>query len=184
VTRAVTGVILGSAWLYEFAAEHAEAFAVRAVSETHDPATLAGIERFTAINGALEVDLTGQVNAEQAGGRYVGAVGGQADFARGAMYAEGGQAFVVLRSTTRDGRSRIRAQLTDGSVVTTLKNTVDHVVTEWGIAELRGRPIAERARALIGIAHPDHRDALEAQAREAGILPRPAAVSGSAGRST
>ena len=99
--------------------------------------------------------------------------GGQADFARGAMYAEGGQAFIVLRSVTGNGRSRIRVRLTEGSVVTTLKNTVDHVVTEWGIASLRGRPLAERARALIAIAHPDHRDALEAEARAVGMLPRP-----------
>jgi acyl-CoA hydrolase len=80
---------------------------------------------------------------------------------------------LVLRSVTSNGRSRIRVRLTEGSVVTTLKNTVDHVVTEWGIAELRGRPLAERARALIAIAHPDHRDALEAEAREAGVLPDP-----------
>ena len=85
------------------------------------------------------------------------------------MYSDGGQAFIVLHSTTGDGTSRIRAHLTEGSVVTTLKNTVDHVVTEWGVAKLRGRSIAERARALIAIAHPDHRDALESEARAAGF---------------
>ena len=83
---------------------------------------------------------------------------------------------MVLHSTTRKGRSRIRTRLTEGSVVTTLKNTVDNVVTEYGLAELRGRSIAARARALIGIAHPDHRDALEREAREAGMLPGPVAV--------
>ena len=114
---------------------------------------------FVSINATTEVDLYGQCASETIAGRYWSSSGGQADFARGAMYAEGGQAFIVLRSMTRTGRSRIRARLTDGSVVTTLKNTVDHVVTEWGIAELRGRPLAERARALIAIAHPDHRDA-------------------------
>jgi acyl-CoA hydrolase len=75
----------------------------------------------------------------------------------------------VLHSTTGTGVSRIRVRLTEGSVVTTLKNTVDHVVTEYGIAKLRGRSIAERARALVAIAHPDHRDALEEEARAAGI---------------
>jgi len=85
------------------------------------------------------------------------------------MYSEGGQAFIVLRSTTGSGMSRIRVRLTEGSVVTTPKNTVDHVVTEYGVAKLRGRSIAERARALVAIAHPDHRDALEADARAAGI---------------
>jgi acyl-CoA hydrolase len=90
------------------------------------------------------------------------------------MYSEGGKAFVVLHSTTRSGRSRIRTTLTEGSVVTTLKNTVDHVVTEYGIAELRGRSIADRARALIAIAHPDHREQLEREAFAGGLLPRPA----------
>ena len=86
------------------------------------------------------------------------------------MYSRGGKAFIVLHSTTGKGRSRIRTRLTEGSVVTTLKNTVDHVVTEWGIAALRGRSLAERAQALIAIAHPDHREALEREAREAGLV--------------
>ena len=127
---------------------------------------------FVSINATTEVDLYGQCASETVAGRYWSSSGGQADFARGAMYAEGGQAFIVLRSLTSKGRSRIRVRLTEGSVVTTLKNTVDHVVTEWGIASLRGRPLAERARSLIAIAHPDHRDALESEAREAGVLPR------------
>ena len=86
------------------------------------------------------------------------------------MYSDGGKAFIVLHSTTSKGRSRIRVRLTEGSVVTTLKNTVDHVVTEWGIAKLRGRSLAERAQALIAIAHPDHREELEREAVEAGLL--------------
>jgi acyl-CoA hydrolase len=87
------------------------------------------------------------------------------------MYSEGGQAFVALRSMTREGQGRIRARLSEGSVVTTLKNTVDHVVTEWGVAELRGRSLADRARALIAIAHPSTRDQLEAEARQLGLFP-------------
>jgi acyl-CoA hydrolase len=86
------------------------------------------------------------------------------------MYAERGKAFIVLHSTTSKGRSRIRSRLTEGSVVTTLKNTVDHVVTDYGIARLRGRSLSERARALIAIAHPDHREQLEREAAQAGIL--------------
>ena len=81
----------------------------------------------------------------------------------------------MLHSTTSKGRSRIRVRLTEGSVVTTLKNTVDHVVTEWGIAELRGRSLAERARALIAIAHPDHRDELEARRARRACCPAPRA---------
>ena len=135
---------------------------------------------FLSINATTEVDLYGQCASETIAGRYWSSSGGQADFARGAMYAEGGQAFIVLRSVTSKGRSRIRVRLTEGSVVTTLKNTVDHVVTEWGIAELRGRPLAERARALIAIAHPDHRDELEAQARRRGSCPGRAGTGGAA----
>ena len=87
------------------------------------------------------------------------------------MYSEGGQGFVVLRSLTHDGRGRIRARLSEASVVTTLKNTVDHVVTEWGVAELRGRSLAERARALIDIAHPSTREHLELEAHQLGLIP-------------
>ena len=123
-----------------------------------------------SINATTEVDLIGQCASETIGGRYWSSSGGQADFARGAMYSEGGQGFIVLRSTTSDGRSRIKSRLSEGSIVTTLKNTADHVVTEWGVAELRGRSIAERARSLIAIAHPDARDGLEQEARRLGML--------------
>ena len=122
------------------------------------------------IRDSTEVDLYGQCASETIAGRYWSSSGGQADFARGAMYSPGGKAFIVLHSTTRKGRSRIRVRLTEGSVVTTLKNTVDHVVTEWGIARLRGRTLAERAEALIAIAHPDHRETLEREAVEFGLL--------------
>jgi acyl-CoA hydrolase len=85
------------------------------------------------------------------------------------MYSEGGQGFVVLHSTTRDGSiSKLVSQLAPGDVVTTLKNTVDKVVTEWGVAELRGRSIRERAAALVHIAHPDHRDRLRSEAAALG----------------
>jgi acyl-CoA hydrolase len=150
------------------------------VDWVNDPRVIARERDFVSINATTEVDLYGQCASETIAGRYWSSSGGQADFARGAMYAEGGQAFVVLRSVTRMGASRIRVRLTEGSVVTTLKNTVDHVVTEWGVAELRGRPLAERARALIAIAHPDHRDELEAEAREAGVLAPGGAGTGSA----
>jgi acyl-CoA hydrolase len=102
-------------------------------------------------------------------GAYYSSSGGQADFARGAMYSSAGQGFVVLHSTAKDGEiSKIVSQLAPGDVVTTLKNTVDKVVTEWGVAELRGCTIRERARALIAIAHPDHRDRLRHEATRLG----------------
>jgi acyl-CoA hydrolase len=104
-------------------------------------------------------------------GTYYSSSGGQADFARGAMYSPGGQGFVVLHSTAKGGAvSKIVPQLSAGDVVTTLKNTVDKVVTEWGVAELRGRSIRQRAAALIEVAHPDHRDRLRAEATRLRLL--------------
>jgi len=124
-----------------------------------------------SINAAVEVDLIGQCASETVAGRYWSSSGGQADFARGAMYSPHGRAFVVLPSTAVGGTvSRIRAVLTPGSVVTTLKNTVDHVVTEHGVADMRGRSISQRARSLIAIAHPRFRDDLEVQARQLGYI--------------
>jgi acyl-CoA hydrolase len=140
------------------------------VDYVNDPRIIGREDNFISINATTEVDLFGQCASETIAGRYWSSSGGQADFARGAMYSRRGKGFIVLRSTTGKGRSRIRVRLTEGSVVTTIKNTVDHVVTEWGVAELRGKSLADRARSLIGIAHPDHRDQLEAEAREAGFL--------------
>ncbi len=160
---------LGTRRLYDFLDNNA-AVELWPVDYVNDPRIIGQEPRFVSINATTEVDLLGQAASETIAGRYYSGSGGQADFARGAMYAEYGRGFIVLRSTTRDGVSRIVPQLASGSVVTTLKNTVDHVVTEFGLAELRGRSIRQRAAALIGIAHPDHRDELTKQARELGYL--------------
>lgn len=165
----VTTFCLGTRRLYDWLHDNA-GVELLGVDFVNNPRTVARMARFVSVNATTEVDLLGQCASETVAGRYWSSSGGQADFARGAMYSDGGQAFIVTRSTTRQGRSRIRALLTEGSVVTTLKNTVDHVVTEWGIAELRGRTLAERARRLIAIAHPEHRDSLEQGAYEAGLL--------------
>jgi len=115
---------------------------------------LGNFRRFVAINGALEVDLTGQVNAETARGRHIGLVGGQMDFIRAANRATEGRSIIALQSTNRErNRSRIVAKLADG-IVTTPRAEADLVVTEYGIAELRGRTSAERARALVAVADP------------------------------
>jgi acyl-CoA hydrolase len=156
---------LGTQHLYDWLHDNG-AVELLPVDLVNDPRRIAKESDFISINATTEVDLYGQCASETIAGRYWSSSGGQADFARGAMYSPGGKAFIVLHSTTSKGRSRIRVRLTEGSVVTTLKNTVDHVVTEWGIAKLRGRALAERAEALIAIAHPDHRDAL---GREAGL---------------
>jgi acyl-CoA hydrolase len=161
---------LGTRRLYDFLDNNA-AVELWPVDYVNDPRIIAQERSFVSINATTEVDLLGQCASETIAGRYYSGSGGQADFARGAMYCEQGRGFVVLRSTTRDGSvSRIRAQLSAGSVVTTLKNTVDHVVTEYGVAALRGRSIRERATALIRIAHPDVRDQLTAEARDLGYL--------------
>ncbi len=144
--------------------------ALEPVDWVNDPRTIAREDHVVSINATTEVDLLGQCASETVAGRPWSGSGGQADFALGALWADHGAAFVVLRSTTSDGRSRIRPSLTPGSCVTTSRNAVDHVVTEWGVASLRGRTIAERAAALIAVADPCHREGLEREARAAGLL--------------
>lgn len=153
----VAGNLIGSERLYRFA--HANpAFRLAGTEETHDAATLAAIPNLHAINSALEVDLTGQVGAEFSGGRYLGAVGGQVDFTRGARASEGGRAIIALPSVTPKGQSRIvlRAQ-----GVTTARSDADLIITEHGVADLRGASLRERAKRMIAIAAPEHREALE-----------------------
>jgi acyl-CoA hydrolase len=168
--KIVTTLALGSKRLYDFLHENSSVdFAP--VDWVNDPRVIARQPSFVAINATTEVDLYGQCASETVAGRYYSSSGGQYDFSRGAMYSEGGQGFIVLQSTTRDGSmSKIRPTLTPGSVVTTSKNTVDKIVTEFGIAEMRGRTIRERAQQLIGIAHPQFRDELSAEARTLGLV--------------
>ncbi|HYU58426.1 MAG TPA: acetyl-CoA hydrolase/transferase C-terminal domain-containing protein, partial [Actinomycetota bacterium] len=127
--------------------------------------------RMTAINSAIQVDLSGQVCADSIGWRLYSGVGGQMDFIRGAALAREGRAIIALPSTAAGGTvSRIAPFLSEGAGVVTTRAHVKTVVTEWGVAELYGRSIAERARALIDIAHPDFREDLEAHARETHYL--------------
>ncbi|HWW54070.1 MAG TPA: acetyl-CoA hydrolase/transferase C-terminal domain-containing protein, partial [Acidimicrobiales bacterium] len=168
--KVVATFCLGTRRLYDWIDEN-PVVELQPVDWVNDPRIVATEKAFVSVNATAEVDLMGQCASETIGGRYWSSSGGQADFARGAMYSEGGKAFLVLHSTTADQQhSRIRVALSEGSVVTTLKNTVDHVVTEHGIAELRGRSLADRARLLIGIADPKFRDELSAGARQAGLL--------------
>ncbi|MEO5841007.1 MAG: acetyl-CoA hydrolase/transferase C-terminal domain-containing protein [Acidimicrobiales bacterium] len=167
--KVVTTFCLGTQRLYDFIHEN-PVIELAPVEYVNDPRIIGTEDCFVSINATTEVDLIGQCASETIAGQYWSGSGGQADFARGAMYSERGMAFVVLRSKTHDGISRIVGQLSPGSVVTTNKNTVDHVVTEHGIAVLRGRTVRERARALIAIADPSARDDLERTARELGYL--------------
>jgi acyl-CoA hydrolase len=151
----VTGAALGSAELYARLPQMP--VAVRPASYTHAPAVLARLSRLVAINSALEVDLTGQVGAEVVGGRYLGGVGGQADFS-GAAARTGACSIIALRSTAGGGSTIVPALR--GAAVTTARADVDAVVTEHGIAWLRGAPLSDRGRRLAAIAAPEHRDAL------------------------
>jgi len=159
VDRGVTvcGVMMGSRRVHEHAHRNL-AVQFRPTSYTHDLRTLAAIDGLVAINSAIEVDLTGQINAELAGGRYVGAVGGALDFMRGAGLSRGGLSIVALPSRSK-GVSRIVAAL-DGPV-STPRSDAALIVTEHGIADLRGASVAQRIRRLLHIAHPDDRAALE-----------------------
>lgn len=168
--RIVTTFALGTRRLYDFCHEN-DAVQFLAVDEVNDPRNIGREPNFISVNATFEVDLFGQCASETLGSKYWSGSGGQADFARGAQYSEGGDGFVVLRSTTNDGAvSRITPILQSGAVVTTMKNTVDNVVTEHGVAELRGRTLAERARSLIAVAAPQHRERLAREARSMGLL--------------
>lgn len=160
----VTGALVGTRALLDFA-DREPLLRVEPVSHTHDHATLRGLPAFTAVNSALEVDLTGQVGAEVAGSAYVGTTGGQVDFVRGALAAPDGRSIIALPARTAAGRARVVSRIASG-VVTTGRADADLVVTEYGVAHLRGIAVPERVRRMIAIAHPDDREALERQALE------------------
>jgi acetyl-CoA hydrolase len=152
----VAMMLMGSPELYAFA-ERNPRLHIRSPRYTHDAVVLGQFRRFVAINSALDADLYGQCNAETASGRLIGLTGGQVDFVRAANHAPEGRSIIALQSTNRDrSKSRIVARLADG-IVTTARADADCVVTEHGIAELRGRTLAERAEALIAVADPAFR---------------------------
>ncbi|HSU34680.1 MAG TPA: acetyl-CoA hydrolase/transferase C-terminal domain-containing protein [Propionibacteriaceae bacterium] len=168
--KIVATLALGSQRLYDFLHENS-AVDFAGVEWVNDPRVIARMPNFVAINATTEVDFYGQCASETVAGRYYSSSGGQYDFSRGAMYSEGGQGFIVLQSTTRDGSiSKIRPTLSPGSVVTTSKNTVDKIVTEYGVAEMRGRTVRQRAEALISIAAPQFREELTKEAKAMAIL--------------
>ena len=169
-TKVVGTFALGTRRLYDFLADNT-AIELWPVRYVNNPRIVAGEPNCVSINATLAVDFLGQCASETIGSRYWSSSGGQSDFARGAMFSPGGQGFIVVRSTAKHGEvSSICAQLPTGSAVTTMKNTVDKVVTEYGVAELRGRTIAERTGALIAVAHPAFRDELTRDARALGYV--------------
>ena len=155
----ITGALIGTGRLYDFVDRNPR-IGMRNSSYTHNEAVLSRLTRLVTINSAIEVDLTGQVNAEQSGDQYLGGTGGQVDYVRAGSRSPGGRSIIALPATAKGGRiSRIAATLS--GPVTTARSEVDVIVTEFGAAELKGQALAERARRLIAIAHPDFREALE-----------------------
>ncbi|MFI6455753.1 acetyl-CoA hydrolase/transferase family protein [Streptosporangium amethystogenes] len=155
--RTVTGTLMGTSRLFRYAHGN-PAIELRDTRHTHDPEVLAAQDRLVAINSAIEVDLSGQINAEVARGSYVGAVGGAIDFLRGAARSRGGLPVVALTSTAKSA-SRIVATLS--GPVSTSRADAGIIVTEYGVADLRGLSLDERRARMLAIAHPDHRPALE-----------------------
>lgn len=156
------GVALGDAAFYQRVAQD-ETFHFAPVSETHDVRRIGALDDFVAINAALEVDLLGQVNCDSLGGQLVAGVGGMPAFAGGAQLSRNGRAvFALLSSASRGTVSRIVPRLDSAALVGAPRHLVDIVVTEHGVADLRGASLTERAERVIGVAAPEHRDALRA----------------------
>ncbi|TDC99513.1 acetyl-CoA hydrolase/transferase family protein [Saccharopolyspora terrae] len=164
--HAVAGLLMGTRRLFGFAHRNPAVW-LRGTGYTHAPEVLAAQDHLVAINSALEVDLSGQVNAELVGSDYVGAVGGAADFLRGAARSRGGVPVVALPSTA-GGSSRIVAKLS--GPVSTARADAGFVVTEFGVADLRGQPLRARQERMLAIAHPDHRRTLEEAVERSGVL--------------
>jgi acyl-CoA hydrolase len=168
--KIVSSFVLGTRRLYDFVHDN-PLVELRPSDYTNDTAVIRRFRRMVAINSAIEIDLTGQVCADSIGSHLFSGVGGQMDFLRGAATAEEGRAIIALPSTAAGGTlSRIVPVLKPGAGVVTTRAHVHTVVTEWGVAELHGRGIAERAKALIAIADPRFRDELSKAAREIHFL--------------
>ena len=168
--QSVTTFAFGSQRIYDYIDDN-PGIAFLPVDYVNDPNVICKNDNMVSINAALEVDLWGQVCAESVGTKHMSGTGGQVDYVRGACQSKGGKSFIAFTSTAKGGTiSKIKSILTPGAVVTTSKNDVDYIVTEFGVAHLRGEPLSSRARQLIAIAHPDFRDELRFEAKKRGIL--------------
>ena len=168
--KTVATFCMGSRGTYEFLHDN-PGVEFRTIDYTNNPLVIAQHENMVAINSVIEVDLTGQSTAESIGKSFYSGVGGQADFMRGAVLAKGGKSILALQSTASNSTvSRIVPFLREGAGATLIRGDIHYVVTEYGIAYLHGKNIRERAMELIAIAHPRHRPALVAEAREAGLI--------------
>jgi 4-hydroxybutyrate CoA-transferase len=167
--KIIAGFIIGTRKLYDFVDDN-PIVELHPTEYVNDPFVIAQNDRMVSINSAIEVDITGQVCADSIGPKFYSGVGGQVDFTYGASRSKGGKPVIVLPSTTtlRDGTllSRIVATLKPGAGVVTSRNHVHHIATEYGVADLYGKTIRQRAKSLISIAHPDFREQLERSAHE------------------
>jgi len=163
--KIVTGFLLGSRKLYDFVDDN-PSVAVLAIDYVNDASIIRLNPRVTAINSAIEVDITGQVCSDSIGAYHYSGVGGQIDFMRGAALSEGGKPIIALPSVTAKGISRITPFLKSGAGVVTTRAHAHYIVTEYGIAYLYGKNMRQRAKALIEVAHPNHRKELEKAAFE------------------
>ena len=166
----VTTFAFGSKAINDFIDDN-PAIVIMPVDYVNNPEVICQNDNMISINAALEVDLFGQVCAESIGTKIMSGSGGQVDYVRGACQSKGGKSFIAFASTAKGGTiSKIKPSLTPGAVVTTSKNDVDYIVTEYGIAHLRGQTLSSRVKQLIAIAHPDFRDELLFDAKKRGIL--------------
>ncbi len=168
--KSVASFLMGTKKLYDFVDDN-PAIELRPTDYTNDPFIIAQNNKMTAVNTALQVDLTGQVCADSLGYSFYSGIGGHADFMRGATYAKEGKSIIALASTAQDGRvSRIVTHLNEGAGVVTTRGDVQYVVTEYGVAYLHGKNIRQRAMELINIAHPKFREKLLKEAKENNLV--------------
>jgi 4-hydroxybutyrate CoA-transferase len=163
--KIVVSFLMGSQGFYRWLHDN-PMIEMHTVDYTNNPYLIAQNRKMISINSALEVDLLGQVCAETIGARIYSGVGGQVDFVRGSKMSEGGKGFIALPSITQNGISRIVPVLKEAAAVTTSRNTVDYVATDFGVASLRGKTVRARMKELINIAHPKFREELEKSAFE------------------
>lgn len=158
--KIVTSFVMGSQRLYDFVNDNPEVY-FQDASITNNPVTIGSNPKVVSVNSAVEIDITGQVCADSIGKAMISGVGGQVDFERGAAISRGGVPIIAIPSTTKNGESRIVSALKTGAGVVTTRSHIHYVVTEYGVAYLFGKNLQQRAKALIDIAHPDHREHLE-----------------------
>ncbi|MBP1839061.1 acetyl-CoA hydrolase/transferase family protein [Formosa algae] len=158
--RALATFLMGSQRLYDYVNDNPY-IELRSSDYVNDVSVIKQNPRMVAINSAIEVDVTGQVCADSIGADMYSGVGGQMDFIRGASLSEGGKAIIALPSVTKNGISRIVPSLNSGAGVVTTRAHIHYVVTEYGVANLYGKTIQQRAKALVEIAHPDHRESID-----------------------